>query len=69
MPASSEAKNPTENTEPKIARMRTAPMLTMMPSMIWAPTRDHQPASSYPRDATVAGPAGAPNAPGGGGEV
>ena len=46
MPASSEAKKPTENTEPKIARMRTAPTLMMMPSISAAPTRDHQPASA-----------------------
>ena len=40
------AKKPIEKTEPKSARISSAPTPTMMPSISAAPTRDHQPASA-----------------------
>ena len=47
MPASSDAKKPTENTDAEHAPgSASAPTPMMMPSMSAAPTRDHQPASA-----------------------
>jgi hypothetical protein len=45
MPVSSDAKKPTEKTEPNAARMISAPTHTIRPSISVAPTRGHQPAS------------------------
>jgi hypothetical protein len=47
MPASSEAKKPTEKTAPNRTRISSAPAPMISPSMIAAPTRDHQPARAY----------------------